>query len=653
MANIKILAPEVFNKISAGEVVENPVGALKELVENSIDAGATRITVEVVGGGLELISVTDNGCGIREDDIELAFYKHATSKLSSSEELSAIQTLGFRGEALSSIAAVSKVKLTTRHAGSETGVAVLLEDGKTQNKQCVSANVGTKIEIRDLFYNTPARKKFLKAPKYEAINITKYVAKLILTNSTLSITYVLDGNTVYQTKGTGLEEALFVIYGKECVENCIKIEYTRGMYRINGFIGAPSYAKANRNYQTLSVNGRIIEDSGVSGAILQAYRPYLMTRKFPFFVLNIDLPCDCVDVNVHPKKSEVRFADNKSVCGAFYRATYNALENYSHNAADTFLTFSKGSSALTSNYPEQPFAYDNEENAKKITELVETHQQNLMNDGQAEDVIQIEEATKRVELDREFIKLTHELEKEISVEKARQKMGFTEIEWGDRPKVSQRKSQVDSEQAELDALLPPLVKDKSVYDDLYGRTRILGAAFKTFLILEIDDKIIFVDQHAAHERILFDKFMARNSTDMQPLMFPYVFTVRAEEAAFIDENIDNIYNAGIEIEPFGVNTYRIKAVATLLSGAAMNEFVQYLLASVDEFKLDDKALLVEKIAQKACKAAVKCGDCLNEYEIKYILKEVCDNNVVQCPHGRPVTVVITKRQLEKMFKRIV
>lgn len=646
MANIKILKPEVFNKISAGEVVETPVGALKELVENSIDAGATRISIEIRGGGTELISVTDNGCGIREDDVDLAFYKHATSKLTTSEELSAIETLGFRGEALSSISAVSKIKLTTRHASNEAGIFALIEDGVAQSKQWVSANVGTKIEVRDLFYNMPARKKFLKSPRYEGMNITKYVTRLILTNPTLEIIYSLDGELVYQTSGSGLREAIFAIYGSDCVKNCASIEYEKGVFRISGYIGAPEYSKANRNYQTLSVNGRLVEDANISAAIFQAYKPYLMTRRFPFFVLNIDMPCDIVDVNVHPKKSEVRFADLKAVCGAFFHSVENVLTKYN----EARLTERIDEVRATA---EEVFGRvkAQEQNSEKIGELIAARKLDVMNEGQSEDVKDIERATDLVDKEAEFLRFAEQMNSEISVEKMRKKMGFVD----DEPQlIAQKRANVTKQTAdeEIEKMMPPLTEKQDLYDDLYSRTRILGAAFRTYLILEIDDKIIVVDQHAAHERILFDRYLL-SPRSMQPLMFPYVFHVKEDEAMFIDDNIELIKQAGVEIEQFGPNTYRIKAVDTMLSGAKMSEFVQYLLGSVDEFKIDDKALLVEKVAQKACKAAIKAGYCLNEYEIKYILKEVYENGVLQCPHGRPVSVVYTKRQIEKIFKRIV
>lgn len=638
MDRIKVLQPEVYNLIAAGEVLEKPYGAVKELVENSIDAGANRIAIEVANGGFDLISVSDNGSGIAEDDIELAFVKHATSKLQFADDLFAVQTLGFRGEALSSIAAVARVRLTSRTRSADTAVSVRVEDGVVCDKQYAAANVGTKIEVRDLFYNTPVRKKFFKSPTYESIEITKFVAKLILTNPNLEISYTVDGKVVYATKGTGLEEAIFSVYGSDCLSNCLKVSYSRELLRIDGYIGSPEYTKANRNYQTLSVNGRSITDNTVSAAIKQAFTPYIMTRKFPFYVLNLEIPCDQVDVNVHPKKTEVRFAEQNKIYSAFYHCVADALQEYTEQTSGkTFAISDYNDEIPTPVYTQEGFL-------AKFNKFSDEENIELMNKGQLQDLEAIEQST--IEEDRKHAieQLAEQIQREVSVEKARKKYGFDDNDYVKQSTLVLKNVEQTS---------PLIVPELSEEDKLFERARILGVAFKTYLIVEIDDKVIFVDQHAAHERMLFDKFMEREHQNLQTLMFPYVFTVNESEALFIEENLSNILSAGIEIEPFGHNTYRITAVSTLLADTKMDEFVQFLLSSIEDFKLDDRTLIVEAIAKKACKAAVKAGYTLNEYEIKYILKEVCNNKIVQCPHGRPVTTVMTKTQLEKMFKRIV
>ena len=633
MANIKILTPNVYNKIAAGEVIEKPFGAVKELVENSIDAGATRIVIETVNGGLELISVTDNGCGIHEEDVEVAFVKHATSKLNSAEQLSAIDTLGFRGEALSSIAAVSRLTITTRSCKADTGVRLVLQDGAVTDKTYVSANVGTKIEVRDLFYNMPARKKFLKSPSHEGTEITRYIAKLILTNPTLEITYIADGEKVYSTAGNGLEEAIYVIYGADYLSNCIKINFVRDDVHIEGYIGNYEYTKANKNYQTLSVNGRTVADLGIAAAIMQAYKPFLMTRQFPVYVLDLIIPCNKVDVNVHPKKSEVRFDDPRRVNGAFYYCVTDALRKFTEErSARTF-------EPTDTESEEPPKKFSREEFTDIFNRLEENGRLERMNRDQSAAVRAIENSTVEVERKKALNELGDYLEKEVTVERARAELGF------ETQSVMQTVSLRDSE---IEQTFIPTEEDI-----LFDRVKILGAAFKTYLILELDDKVIFVDQHAAHERILFDKFMETRTHDMQTVLIPYVFSVTDEEARFIEENLDNIYAAGIGVEPFGPNQFRISSVSTLLSNIKMEDFVRFVLSSIEEFKVDDRTLIVENLAKKACKAAVKAGYALNEYEIKYILKQVVDNKILQCPHGRPITVVFTKSQIEKMFKRIV
>lgn len=655
---IKVLTPSVFNKIAAGEVVEKPASALKELVENSIDAGARRIVIEVEKGGLDKIAVTDNGCGIHEDDIEAAFIKHATSKLDTADDLNSIETLGFRGEALSSIAAVAKVRLTTRRADADAAVCVELADGKITSKQYVTANVGTKIEISDLFYNVPARKKFLKTYQREGIDITKFVSKLILTNPNLEISYISDGKTVYKTQGNGLSEAIFVIYGSNCLSNCLPINFEAQYMRITGYVGSPEYVKANSTYQTLSVNGRLVSDKSVQGSIAQAFRPYLMTRKFPFYVLDLTIPCDMVDVNVHPRKTEVRFQNINAVCGNFYRAVQAALKQFSDNRVNEILGVgASGADMRTSDEKSAPYIPTSDENGSETdseeyvnydfdTSLFRNITEMTAN--QVEDIMAIEAETKK-QRQQPLEEFADELERTLTVQSARKAMGLDTASSVHQAVMPIFES--DDDFAEQNDTASPGKKD--ITDELLAKTRILGAAFRTYLILELDDKLILVDQHAAHERILFDKFMEGKAGSMQQLMFPYVFSVKEDEADFIERNIPNILQAGLEIEPFGLNTFRICAVSTLLSDMKMDEFVQYMLSSADELRIDDKTLVVEKLAKKACKAAVKAGYVLNELEIRYILKAIYENKVLQCPHGRPVTVVFTKAQLEKMFKRTV
>lgn len=637
MSKIRILTPDVYNKIAAGEVIENPVGVVKELVENSIDAGATNIVIEVSDGGFGSIAVTDNGCGIDYEDIASAFVEHATSKVDSIDDLYFLQTLGFRGEALASIAAVSKVQLTTRTSENEAAVCVDVENGQIVARKYVSANLGTKMVVRDLFYNTPARKKFLKTASREGTEISKFVSKLILTNPKLQISYYLDGQLVYKNVGKGLEEAVFAIYGGDVLEKCLPVEDSWQFMTIRGYVGNTTFSKPNKNWQTLSVNGRCIVDTRISAAIMQAYKGYFMTRQYPFFVLDLEIPADHVDVNVHPKKSEVRFMQHDKVAAFFYNAVTKVLVNYiEETRSDPFGLLS----TTTEPTDPQPVVPDN----FTLDDYLLQKGIQLMNTHQAQDVLGIEQATE--DIDQLIIQEQQSVErgKNLTVEQVRRDMGLPPLE----PK-RKKKAVVEEEPPQIVQMSIPVQEDEG--ELLYNRTRILGVAFKTYIILEIDDKLILVDQHAAHERILFDQFMKHRDEKFQDLLFPYVFNVTDEEEEFITQNLASIEKAGFKVDSFGKNTYRIVAVSPLLTDVQLKQFVEYLLGSVGELKLDEGEFLVEKIASKACKAAIKAGYTPNKYEITYILKHVMDGSVLTCPHGRPITTVITKTDLEKMFKR--
>lgn len=626
---INVLPPSIYNKISAGEVVENPASALKEILENSVDAGARRISIEVSNGGFDLISVTDNGSGIYEDDLDALFVKHATSKLSSAEELYSVQTLGFRGEALSSISSVARVTLTTRHALSDTGIEVTAEEGKIISKKYVSCNVGTKVEVRDLFYNTPARKKFMKAAAREAIDVSKYVSRFILTNPNLQVTYRLNDEVVYRSKGEGLAEAIFAVYGADCLSKCLPISYQAELLNVSGYVGNPLFTKPNSTYQTLSVNGRYVVDRGIQESVTQAFRPYLMTRQYPFFVIDVSLPFD--KVNVHPRKTEVRFMEPQYVRGKVYRAVQAALKEFN----DKFVTDTLRPSVLDEEEDTVPKDYKVSTFFKDVSDMTSE---------QVKDVLEIQKQT-NLQSKMPFSEFAKQMEKTLTVQSARKAYGL--------PDESVAQAEMTYE---IPYITPPPQEqppEKDIADELAERARILGSAFKTYLIVEIDDKVIFIDQHAAHERMLYEKLMAQRDFSMQPLIVPYVFTVSEAEADFIQRNAENILQSGLEIEPFGINTFRIRAVSTLLTDLSMEQFVTYLLSEADKSDLDSRTLIKEKIASMACKAAVKAGNALSDYDIKYILKSMYENKILQCPHGRPVTVVFTKAQLEKMFKRTV
>ncbi len=662
MGNINILTSDIYNLISAGEVIETPAGALKELLENSIDADCNIVNITVERGGFGLIRVADDGIGLLTEDVEKAFLKHATSKILEADDLYNVSTLGFRGEALPSIAAVSKVKLTTRSIHEDVGVSVNVENGKIVTKDYVPFNRGTTVEVRDLFYNTPARKKFLKSESREATEITKLVQKIILTNPELAVTYVLDGKTIYNTKGEGLENALFTVYGKECLNNILPVIHHKNGVDIRGYIGTPEFSKANKTYQTISVNGRYVVSPRISGAIQQAYKQYLMTKKFPFFVLDMVTFDYNIDPNVHPKKMEVRFADEEFVVAQFYHAVKDKLEEYSRKRIDIILHGTTEETTQTSNNPFDPVPSTTTDPIPSYDEVLST-QQFLLSDefdrltpDQIDDINEIEAASMQESISRELEAYLELADSAITVKNARRALGLPLEDKNGEPMPTVLTLPKQSSLFEENSAPNP-ARDYSMEltqeDILFEKTRILGSAFKTYLILELDEKLIFVDQHAAHERILFEKFMLRKRSDFQPVMFPYVFTVKEEEEDFILNNLELIKNAGIVVEHFGNKTFRITNVLTLLSDMQMSDFADFLLSQIDQFKLDDRTLIVEKLAKEACKAAVKAGKALSEQEIRYILKNVADNKLLQCPHGRPLYYIITKKEMEKIFKRIV
>ena len=647
MGQIKILTSDVYNKISAGEVVERPASVVKELVENSIDAGASSIEISIKGGGIESIQIVDNGSGIDEDDVAVAFLKHATSKLSKASDLETIQSLGFRGEALASISSVSKMQLTTKTPFSETAVSVLVEEGEIVEKTYTSANVGTKIVVKDLFYNTPARKKFLKTPAREGGEITQYVTKLILTCPFLEIKYVIDGKVVFNFKGTGLEEAIYVVYGKDCLKNCIPINSKYQDVVVEGYVGSPEYTKPNSTYQVLSVNGRVVKDITIQTAVRQAFAPYLMTRSYPFFVLHLTVPFDEVDVNVHPTKQEVRFVDVRKVFVGVNLPIKQALSAYTENRSQQILTPSMDFNVL-----------DTPPTTAKQSSLPDLYEEFLQPRQQDDVALKMEmdsivAKNKQRNFEEYCDNLTSFYDKAIKGKPAPEPLtdslatsqSATPIQFHKDYRLMQQIA------AEQETFLPTRKQDDE-FD--FSNVKILGVLFDTYMLIEIGDKAVYIDQHAAHERLLFDKFMENASKlFMQPLMFPYVFTVKDDEAAFIEDNLGEIAKAGILIQPFGQNSFRVVEVASLFTDIKMDKFVNYILGYMDQYKVDSKKLTIDKIAQKACKAAVKAGDKLDSRQLESLVKQIYKNNALQCPHGRPICVEINKAHLEKMFKRIV
>lgn len=653
MSKINVLDKSIFNLIAAGEVVEKPASVVKELVENSIDAGATQINIEIVNGGITKIRVTDNGCGIEKDDLTKAFLPHATSKVKTADDLGRIGTLGFRGEALSSIAAVSKITMLSKTADSD-GNKIVIEGGEVKSISPIGCVDGTSISVEQLFYNIPARAKYLRKERQEEGDITNYVARLILSNPNVAIKYIANDKVVYQSTGNGLYDAMYAIYGKSIVENVTDFEYKDDTYHVYGYIGNPTFSKPNRTYQTLVVNGRYVISQSLSVAIYKAYENFIMKGTFPFFVLNIDVALDKVDVNVHPNKLEVKFEDNNHIFGILYSAISTKL--YDIHAINT-IGYSENQEAK----PEptvnmvKPIS-ENEGSSFKsnfVDKVNEEHTYTPINETVIESQPKVEsevnDTPKEVTLEKddlfnENFKTISDLlvSKDSATKVANNDLAYTLAE---QLTMKQKEVMPKVENA------PELSLDIDTY-------KIIGTLFNTYIIVEQKETMFLIDQHAAHERLLFDKFKAeyeRSIISSQPLLIPHLLEVNNQEAEFLNENIGELKQLGFDLEPFGSNTYKVNSVPNTLKNINIQAFFNEVLSGVNNrFVMKKTDIMHDYLAKSACRAAVKANDILCDEEIKVLLTNISNKDqVLLCPHGRPIILKITKNDIEKWFKRLV
>ena len=629
MSKINILSSKIYNRIAAGEVVERPASVVKELVENSIDAGATAITIEVESGGIASIRITDNGSGIEKSELKKAVMPHATSKISEVKDLDNISSLGFRGEALASIASVSKLSIVSCPKGQETGAKLYTEGGEDIEISDYPSALGTEITVNNLFFNTPAREKFLKTDKSEEGEITGMVSKFILGNPSVAFRYIANGKTVYQSYGDGEESAFISIYGAGTVKDCFYIDTEKNGIKVKGYIGKHYFTKPNRTYQSVFLNGRYIVNSTVSAAITNAYSAYLMKRQYPFYTLSLTMPTDVVDVNVHPNKIDVRFSNNQIVYGAVYSAVSKVLDGTSEAlniVSDTKLQ----NSNINTN--ENPVNYATHNTPEKRNYASYS----------GFDKIVFNDSGKKSETDFKLNEIKNETaatdifaENKAYLEKLeREKKGLNEkLDFPFDINPRQEEIKIDRE------------------------LKYIGQVLNTFLVFDDGQDIYFIDQHAAHERILFDKFndsIKNNSIDTQILLVPYVFDVSNREYEFLIDKLGLLNSMGIEIAEFGDCTFKVSAIPVLIADLNLKNFFDDLLFDLNNLKnIELTELLKEKIAQKACKAAIKSGDKLSESETDEILVRIKGDLGLKCPHGRPVAVKITRTEIDKWFKRIV
>ena len=601
MAKINMLSPMVFNRIAAGEVVEKPCSVVKELVENSIDSGATSISVSVERGGLGKIEVTDNGSGIEFDDLKNALLAHATSKISKLEDLDNIGTLGFRGEALSSIASVSEIEIISKTSDCEFGGKIKCLFGHMEELTQIASIDGTRISVKNLFHNVPARLKFVRKDKTEENDITNYMARLILANPHISFSYVADGKQVYKHKASDLKTAICDIYGEEIGKDLIEVNQTRGNMTLHGYISRPEIAKANRTYQTLIINGRYVINYMISSAISNVYEDYLMKGKFPLYVLCLDLPHDEVDVNVHPSKLEVKFENSGAIFSLFSDACFHALH-------ETNFTTTPAS-------PVEEIETDN------------------------------------------FIKFSAPTVERVT-------LGVNEgVSFQNEEKTDENIT-FNSKTSLLSEIILKQVQgeDKSLYkqDELFRveePTRILCTLFDTYILLQKGDDIFLVDQHAAHERLNYDKLKQRLETMTnisQSLVLPVIINVNNQEDNFLQENQQVFEQIGFKIEEYGKCCYRVFEIPFVLAGKDINEYFQDVFKNLNTFVNKPLDFIKDDLCQKACKSSVKAGNKLTNEEIKILIDSLATNkSTLLCPHGRPIIVKLTRTDIEKWFKRIV
>ncbi len=638
MAKINILESNVYNRIAAGEVVDRPYSVVKEFVENSIDAGAKNITVSIERGGKDLICVSDDGTGIGKEDLRSAFLPHATSKIARAEDLDFIRTLGFRGEALASIASVANVRLRSRAAGADEAYELVCSGGKMGEITPCALGAGTEICAENLFFNTPVRAKFLKSDKGEEGDISNFVSRLVLGNPTVAFRYYIDGKLALQSFGGGEDEALAAVYGGNTVQECYKIDAEKHGIRIRGFLGKPSFTKANRTYQSVFVNGRYVVNNTIGSAISNAYASYLMKRQYPFYVLYIDIPPEAVDVNVHPNKSDVRFENNQVVYGCIYSVISSVLDG--NASALEFVVGAKDAPAEPEAAPrtaslENIAVPKREETAEEApAAMTEGGSGHMKEEPRRQDAFFVPPRVSEMKGGAVFE--FHDSASAADVEKERE-----------------RQAVFEENKRYLEALENKARQQKLIFENAVYR----GCLFNTYLIYEEGDNAYIIDQHAAHERLIFDRLCAeaeKRKVVQQPLLVPYVLNVNREEFAFLAENAENIRRIGFEMEEFGQSSFKISAVPLDLQDIDLRSFFEELLSEVGSLRgIRLTEVLRDRIAMTACKHAVKGGMLLTDSEKEKLFEMLHGDMGLKCPHGRPIAVKMTKYEIEKMFKRIV
>lgn len=643
---ISVLDKNTIDKIAAGEVVERPASIVKELVENAIDSGALAISIEIKDGGTSLIRVTDNGGGISKDEIKTAFLRHATSKIRRANDLFNIHTLGFRGEALSSISSIAKCEIISKPSTQLTGVRYVIEGGAEVSFEDVGAPVGTTLLIRDIFFNTPVRRKFLKSTSTETAYISELVEKFMLSKLDVSIRYIVNNQTKLQSSGNGdLKEVIYQIYGREVHKALIEVDYSADDISIKGFIAKPEISRANKSQLIYFVNGRYVRDKHIIKAIEDAYADRMMQHKYPFAVLMIEIDTQSVDVNVHPSKMEIRFSDEAYIYEKVKKAIEVSLKN-----ADMIRQAGideEKKAAIKRNFERLPEPFEK----NKLTLLTEADK-NITTANLSDKKEEFLKDLPSIDLSLKPDKVLPELKVDTIIST------FDKADLERESKPNNREVIYENKVNE-DKLQEPAVKQLEFLDKKASKKRnIIGQIFDTYWVVEFDKSMYIIDQHAAHEKVLYERFLKqfeKEELSSQLISPATVISLSSTEADAVEKHLPSLKRLGFEIEHFGGREYSISAIPNILPSVNkevwLGELISELL-EVDSVKNTESIL--EKIASMSCKAAIKGNQKISFEEAKILIDELLElDNPYNCPHGRPTVIKMTKTEIEKKFKRIV
>ena len=674
MGLIHVLDKLTIDQIAAGEVVERPSSVVKELVENAMDAGAVSVTVEIRNGGIDLIRVTDNGSGMAKEDVPVAFLRHATSKIQDASDLTRIGSLGFRGEALSSIASVSRLELITKRPGDLTATDYEIHGGEEISLSEIGAPDGSTFLVQDLFYNTPARRKFLKTPMTEASYIADLLEHMALSRPDVSIRLINNGNVRLTSSGNGkVKDLVYTIYGRETANLLLPVSEEKEGIRIDGFIGKPELAKGNRGFESFFVNGRYVHSVLIQKALEEAYKPYLMQHRYPFTVLYLTIPAEEFDVNVHPTKMELRFRQEPLIFDTVMKSISAVLKG-KELIPETSLTDAEKPAASREEQPRytapEPFE---EERMKQLNRPEPAHTQahneskpgiTFNNEAYGKGTAPItvsEPQTPYLPGARPFPDNTQKKPefdtlsdtKPLSSGKKSDVEPLFSRENSDREHMPVQKDSGMKKPVQTD-----LFKDHFLSEEGLRKSRIIGQLFKTYWLIEYDEKLYMMDQHAAHEKVLYERKMQEfreRKMSSQLISPPVVVTLSSSEDLVLNRYMEAFSDFGYEISAFGGREYAISAIPADLYGVDVKDFFQEVLSDMgSDVGERNHEMILHRIATASCKAAVKGNQLLTEKEAEALLKELLSlENPYMCPHGRPTLITMTKSEIEKKFKRIV